>query len=150
MPSRLSIRPAPRIACGPPSAGPRRAPSRSAATVTDCATWTSSRTGAGSAPLVVSMLFLEWDTSTPTMPLHTRSGAPKPRINIAKRHTLHIPSHVHHRREVMHPVAAACVLLLGAGAARAQELTYHGWHGSVDFENGRFVGCHLDSLPAAQ
>src|SRR5690242_21815749 len=50
----------------------------------------------------------------------------------------------------MRLVAAACVLLLGTGAARAQELTHHGWRGAADYENGRFVGCHLDSLPAAQ
>jgi hypothetical protein len=42
---------------------------------------------------------------------------------------------------VAYTFAAALISM----AASAEELSYHGWTGSANFESNRFIGCHLDS-----
>jgi hypothetical protein len=50
----------------------------------------------------------------------------------------------------MRRVGITCVLVAAFAAieVRAEEISYHGWSGSADFTNDRFIGCHLDSPPA--
>jgi hypothetical protein len=47
----------------------------------------------------------------------------------------------------MHRLFAAQIMIAGlaAGAARAEDLSYHGWRGAADFVANQFIGCHLDS-----
>jgi hypothetical protein len=50
----------------------------------------------------------------------------------------------------MRSIGAAWFLVaaLASTGARAEDLSYHGWSGSADYSNNRFIGCHLDSPPA--
>jgi hypothetical protein len=50
----------------------------------------------------------------------------------------------------MRRIGATCFLVVAFAStgARAEDLSYHGWSGSADYSNNRFIGCHLDSPPA--
>lgn len=49
-------------------------------------------------------------------------------------------------------IVAACFLAVAVAVAstvvRAEDLSYHGWTGSGDYDNNQFNGCHLDSPSA--
>src|SRR5947208_53352 len=44
--------------------------------------------------------------------------------------------------------ALSVVLVHRFAVPQTQSMSYEGWHGSSDFANGRYIGCHLDSPPA--
>ena len=44
--------------------------------------------------------------------------------------------------------ALSVVLVQRFAVPETQSMSYEGWHGSSDFANGRYIGCHLDSPPA--
>jgi hypothetical protein len=50
----------------------------------------------------------------------------------------------------MRSIGAACFLVVACAStgARAEDLSYHGWSGSADYDSNRFIGCHLDSPPS--
>jgi hypothetical protein len=48
---------------------------------------------------------------------------------------------------VISGLAGAVLTIYTAGAAGAEELSYHGWSGSADFEGSRFIGCHSIRRP---
>src|SRR5207302_8872192 len=44
--------------------------------------------------------------------------------------------------------ALSVVLVHRFAVPQTQSMSYEGWHGSSDFANGRYIGCHLDSPQA--
>ncbi len=49
----------------------------------------------------------------------------------------------------MHRLFAAQIMIaaLAAGAAHAEDVSYHGWRGAAHFVANQFIGCQLDSPP---